>query len=143
MTVRADQWDDLATKLVAQEHAHLLGREGEEPLIEITLEHPLIPKGITIDVIDGAPSLGFQFASMDFPADDAVSLMSRAGNLFSGLDLAIIASGLRKAYGHQGRRTTGEGVAIGGMAGLSDDYFISCFALPESTDISFAIQRKK
>ena len=143
MPSHADQWDDLAAKLVTQEHARLIGREGEAPLIHIDLEHPLVQKGIRIEVIGGAPSIGFDFVSLQFPSDDAVALMSRIGSLFSGLDPSIIVEGLSEAYTNRRGGVTGKGVAIGGMAALSDDYFIGCFALPESTDISFSIQRKR
>jgi hypothetical protein len=83
------QWDDLAQRVVDQEHARLVRRAVDKDDIVIVMEHRLVTERIVLVVTDNKPVVSFQFKSATLPGNDAFELMARASSLVTGKDVAI------------------------------------------------------
>jgi hypothetical protein len=111
------QWDDLAQRVVDQEHARLVRRAVDKDDIVIVMEHRLVTERIVLVVTDNKPAVSFQFKSATLPGNDAFELMARASSLVTGKDVAIAMRLLRQSCA--AARTKKPGVATASANGIS------------------------
>src|SRR5258708_32631765 len=110
----ADQWDDLAQKFVAQEHARLVRRAADKDGIVIVMEHKLVTERVVLVVTDKKPAISFQFKSAALPGDDAFDLMARGSSLVTGKDAAAAMRLLRQSCTAAGAKDPGVATASAG-----------------------------
>jgi hypothetical protein len=128
--VRADEWDDLAQKLVDRTNAQVVRRAGAI----IVFSHPLISDGIMLDATDDAPGLSYQFRTTTRPSEAAFGFMAEASALLTGDLATVIGNALERCYDQ----------AAAGSAGVADiageGYFVDCVLIP-SVQLSFYVSR--
>ena len=113
----ADQWDDLARKLIDQEHARLIRRADDQDDVVIVIEHKLVTERVVLVVTDNKPALSFQFKSATLPGEDAFGLMARSSSLVTSKAAATALRLLRQSCTSARRKDPG--VATISAEGLS------------------------
>ena len=129
----ADQWDDLAQKLVDQEHARLVRRADDKDDVVIVMEHKLVTERVVLIVTDKKPAVSFQFKSATLPGDDAFGLMARSSSLVTGKAAAIAMRLLRQSC--TTARTKDPGMATVTADGLS----VTCILPHNGGGVNFLV----
>jgi hypothetical protein len=130
----ADQWDDLARKLVDQEHARLVRRADDKEDVVIVMDHRLVTERVVLVVTDSKPAISFQFRSTTLPGDDAFGLMARSSSLVTGKATAIAMRLLRQSC-TAARTKKSPGAATVTAEGLS----VTCIRPHDGGGVNFLV----
>jgi hypothetical protein len=129
----ADQWDELAQKIVDQEHARLVRRASDNDGIVIVMEHPLVTQRLVLVVMDNTPGISFQFKSSALPDDNAFELMGRGGKIVTGKDANLLVRTLHRCF--ETAQAKDNGVELVSLNGLS----VSCVVPHDGGGSNFLI----